>query len=311
MLEGALDVPPVGAQPCSAQHTGFVPAPGEQILWSGCPQVAPWWFGTADITFSAYFALFVVAIGFMLTWARSISAPLVPIIFITTVGGLAFGYPAIGRVLRRRARIKRSAYILTDSRLLTTWHAGRRPAVTHCALAQLLPPEVRDGSVFMNLAWRLAADTGTPGPSSCGLQPAPIHRSSSDYPPRRPSRISSAPPSSLSAPAPGGGPTHPSAEASRRSDQLTCPATCTSAASVTFPWLFRASRSIRWPIAHPFHREARINHHNRIASPLGVAAAATCDGCDARRRASRPDVQVRAYHATQRLTANTTGTTTL
>jgi hypothetical protein len=214
-------------------------------------------------------------------------------------------------VLRRRARIKRSAYILTDSRLLTTWHAGRRPAVTHCALAQLLPPEVRDGSVFMNLAWRLAADTGTPGPSSYGLQPAPIHRSSSDYPPRRPSRISSAPPSSLSAPAPGGGPTHPSAEASRRSDQLTCPATCTSAASVTFPWLFRASRSIRWPIAHPFHREARINHHNRIASPLGVAAAATCDGCDARRRASRPDVQVRAYHATQRLTANTTGTTTL
>jgi hypothetical protein len=56
-------------------------------------------------------------------------------------------------VLRRHARIKRSAYILTDSRLLTTWHAGSRPAGTQCALAQLLPPEVRDGSVFMNLAW--------------------------------------------------------------------------------------------------------------------------------------------------------------
>jgi hypothetical protein len=153
MLRGALDVPPVGAQPCSAEHTGFVPAPGERILWVGCPQAAPWWFGTADITFSAYFALFVVAIGFMITWARSTGAPLVPITVFATVAALGFGYPAIGRVLRRHARIKRSAYILTDSRLLTTWHAGSRLAGTQCALAQLLPPEVRDGCVFMNLAW--------------------------------------------------------------------------------------------------------------------------------------------------------------
>lgn len=153
MLQGALDVPPVAAQPGSAQHTGFVPAPGERILWVGCPQAAPWWFGTADIMFSAYFAIFVVAIGFMFTWARSTGAPLVPITVFITVAALGFGYPAIGRVLRRRARIKRSAYILTDSRLLTTWHAGNRLAGTQCALAQLLPPEVRDGSVLMNLAW--------------------------------------------------------------------------------------------------------------------------------------------------------------
>ena len=82
MLQGALDVPPVGAQPCSAQHTGFVPAPGERILWVGCPQAAPWWFGTGDITFSAYFAVFVVGLGFMLPWARSTGAPLVPITFV-------------------------------------------------------------------------------------------------------------------------------------------------------------------------------------------------------------------------------------
>ena len=153
MLQGALDVPPVDAQPCSAEHTGFVPAPGERILWVGCPQAAPWWFGTADITFSAYFALFVVAIGFMITWARSTGAPLVRITFFITVAVLGFGYPAIGRVLRRHARIKRSVYILTDSRLLTTWRTGSRLAGSQCALAQLLPPEVRDGSVFMNLAW--------------------------------------------------------------------------------------------------------------------------------------------------------------
>ena len=141
------------ALPGTAEHPGFVPAPGERILWVGRPQAAPWWFGSADITFSAYFALFVVAIGFIFTWARSTGAPLVPITVFITVAVVAFGYPAIGRVLRRHARIKRSAYVLTDSRLLTTWRAGGRLGVAQCALAQLLTPEVRDGSVFMNLAW--------------------------------------------------------------------------------------------------------------------------------------------------------------
>jgi hypothetical protein len=56
-----------------------------------------------------YFALFVVAIGFMITWARSTGAPLVPITVFATVAALGSGYPAIGRVLRRRVRIKRSA----------------------------------------------------------------------------------------------------------------------------------------------------------------------------------------------------------
>jgi hypothetical protein len=51
----------------------------------------------------------VVAIGFMITWARSTGAPLVPITVFATVAALGFGYPAIGRVLRRRVRIKRSA----------------------------------------------------------------------------------------------------------------------------------------------------------------------------------------------------------
>jgi hypothetical protein len=153
MLRGALDVPPVGVQSGSAEDTGFVPAPGEQILWVGRPRAVPWWFGAADIAFSAYFALFVVAIGFMFTWARRTGAPLVPITVFITVAVLAFGYPAIGRVPRRHARIKRSAYILTDSRLVTTWRPGRRLGGTQCALAQLLAPEVRDGSVFLYLAW--------------------------------------------------------------------------------------------------------------------------------------------------------------
>ena len=163
MLEGALDVPALDVPaldvpalyvpPVGAEHAGFVPAPGERIVWAGSPQAAPWWFGAADIAFSAYFATFVVAIGFIITWARSTGAPLVPITVFTAVAVLGFCYPVIGRVLLRRARIKRSAYILTDSRLLTTWRAGGRAGGTQCALAQLLPPEVRDGSVVMNLAW--------------------------------------------------------------------------------------------------------------------------------------------------------------
>src|SRR5579859_794770 len=153
MMQGSIDVPPVGVPPGSAEGTGFVPAPGEQVLWVGRPQAGPWWFGAADIAFSAYLALFVVAIGFAFRWARSTGAPLVPITVFTAVAALAFGYPAIGRVLRRHARIKRSAYILTDSRLVTTWRSGGRIAGTQCALAHLLPPEVRDGSVFLSLAW--------------------------------------------------------------------------------------------------------------------------------------------------------------
>ena len=153
MLRGALDVPPADVPTFSGESTGFVPAPGERILWAGRPQGAPWWFGTADIAFSAEHVMLVAAIGFGIAWARRTGAPLVPLTVFTTVAVLAFAYPAIGRVLRRRARIKQSAYILTDARLLTTWRAGGQPAGTQCALAQLLPPEVKDGSVLMNLAW--------------------------------------------------------------------------------------------------------------------------------------------------------------
>ena len=127
MLQGAPDVPPVAPHPGSAEHTGFVPAPGERILWVGCPQAAPWWFAP-DITFSAYFALFVVAVA---SCSRGPGVPAHPCSDhrFHRRRRPRLGYPAIGRVLRRHARIKRSAYILTDSRLLTTWRTGSRHAV--------------------------------------------------------------------------------------------------------------------------------------------------------------------------------------
>jgi hypothetical protein len=153
MLRGMLDVPPVTVLPGGAQQSGFVPAPGERILWAGHPQAVPWWFGTADIAFSAYFACYLAVIGFMASWMTDAKAPLIALAFFIPGAVLVFAYPAVGRLFRRRARIRRSTYILTSARLITSWAAGSRPAGTQSPLAQLLAPEVRDGSVFLHPAW--------------------------------------------------------------------------------------------------------------------------------------------------------------
>lgn len=76
MLRGTLDIPPVPALPGSAPPAGFVPAPGERVVWTGCPQTVPWWFGAADIVHSAYAAVLVIVLGFMASWAVSTGAPL-------------------------------------------------------------------------------------------------------------------------------------------------------------------------------------------------------------------------------------------
>jgi hypothetical protein len=153
MLRGALDVSPVPELPGSTVPVGFVAAPGERIVWTGRPQNDPWWFGAADIALSAYGAVFVITLGFMASWAVSAGAPLPLLAVFTAVAVVGFGYPAAGRVLLRHVRIKRSVYIVTNLRLITTWAADGRTAGTQSPLAQLLPPQVKDGSVFMHLAW--------------------------------------------------------------------------------------------------------------------------------------------------------------
>ena len=153
MLAGTLDVPPVPALPGPILPVGFVPAPGEQIVWAGRPHTAPWWFGAADIVLSAYAAVFMAALGIMVSWAASTGAPLPLLAGLTAFAVAVLGYLAAGRVVRRRARIKRSVYILTSSRLITTWAKASQPAGTQSSLSQLLPPQVKDGSVVMHLAW--------------------------------------------------------------------------------------------------------------------------------------------------------------
>ena len=56
---------------------------------------------------------------------------------MTLAGGV---YPAAGRVVHRRLRIRRSRYVLTSRRLITTWRAlgGGKPVVVQASLDALL-----------------------------------------------------------------------------------------------------------------------------------------------------------------------------
>jgi hypothetical protein len=57
----------------------------------------------------------------------------------------ALGYPSIGRVVHRHRRIKRSAYVLTNQRLIATWARGRRSLMwptTMWPAAKADPPQL-------------------------------------------------------------------------------------------------------------------------------------------------------------------------
>src|ERR1700677_4449923 len=59
----------------------------------------------------------------------------------------------------------------------------------------------------------------------------------------------------------------------------------TSAASVTFGWLIRATWSIRCTPVPSINRRTRSNHFNRRTPPPGVTPVAYCDGGDGQRQA--------------------------
>ena len=75
--------------------------------------------------------------------------------FLAWLGLMALAgvYPAAGRVVHRRLRIRRSRYVLTSRRLITTWRplAGGTPVVVQASLGALLPPAVRGTSVITAL----------------------------------------------------------------------------------------------------------------------------------------------------------------
>jgi hypothetical protein len=93
----------------------------ERVLWTGRPAKIPWWFGWYDIYFSAFFVL------------------------LTLAGGV---YPTVGRIVHRRLRIRHSAYVVTDHRIVATWQRRGSPVVVEAPLASLQPPSVRGISSF-------------------------------------------------------------------------------------------------------------------------------------------------------------------
>jgi hypothetical protein len=67
---------------------------------------------------------------------------------------LAAAYAAVGRLVHRRLLIRRSCYVLTSRRLITTWRPldGGMPVVVYTWLGALLPPVIRGRSVITRLA---------------------------------------------------------------------------------------------------------------------------------------------------------------
>jgi hypothetical protein len=114
---------------------------GEDVLWTGAPGRIPWWFSWSDLYLTAFALLWLAFVAGMGVVAAS---PL----FLIWLGLMALAggvYPAAGRVVHRRLRIKRSRYVLTNRRLITTWRppGGGAPVLVQAPLGALLPPALR------------------------------------------------------------------------------------------------------------------------------------------------------------------------
>lgn len=129
-------------------------APGEDVLWTGGPTRIPWWFGGRDVHLTAFtlvWLAFVIGMGVLAGQSAGAAFFLVWLGLMALAGGV---YPAAGRVVHRRLRIRRSRYVLTSRRLITTWRAlgGGKPVVVQASLDALLPPVLRGTSVITGLA---------------------------------------------------------------------------------------------------------------------------------------------------------------
>jgi len=128
--------------------------PGEDMLWTGGPARIPWWFGGQDVYLTAFalvWLAFVTGMGVIASRSGGPGFFLVWVGLMALVGGV---YPAAGRVVHRRLRIRRSRYVLTSRRLVTTWRTlgGGPPVMVQAPLNALLPPVLRGTSVITGLA---------------------------------------------------------------------------------------------------------------------------------------------------------------
>lgn len=128
--------------------------PGEDVLWTGGPAGIPWWFGVRDVYLTAFalvWLAFVIGMGVLVVRSGGAGFFLVWLGLMALAGGV---YPAAGRVVHRRLRIRRSRYVVTSRRLITTWRplGGGPPVVVQASLSALLPPVLRGTAVITGLA---------------------------------------------------------------------------------------------------------------------------------------------------------------
>jgi hypothetical protein len=152
MRNGPVDVLPPPGHLDGPVPSGITIAPGESVLWAAGPGRIPWWFGGYDIYLTAFALVWLACVVGAGVWGV-LSGSIVSLVVLVPFALLGGVYPAIGRLVHRRLRIKRSRYVLTNRRLITTWQplSGAAPVLVQAWLGALLPPTVRGASIFTGL----------------------------------------------------------------------------------------------------------------------------------------------------------------
>lgn len=136
-----------------ATPTGWTPMPGEQVLWIGHPGRVRWWYGAYDVYTSLFGVAWTAAVAVM--EALAISQRVWPFAVFVLIFAAHGVHTMFGRLLWRRARVRRSTYLITTQRVATVWNP-RRPRVVSAALSDLRPATLSDEGT---LAFAVATPT--------------------------------------------------------------------------------------------------------------------------------------------------------
>jgi len=145
--EAHFESPPPG--PVAVLPPAVVLAPGERLLWTGRPARVPAWFGWDDAWISGFGLLVAVMFSVIAAVPGALAGPNVAFFAVFIACG---AYLALGRVLYRWLRIRRSTYVLTSRRLIAAW--GRTVAASD--LRGLLPAQASGRSVICRPATPVA-----------------------------------------------------------------------------------------------------------------------------------------------------------
>lgn len=123
--------------------------PGERVLWTGRPEHVPWWFGEDDVSLSVTGLVGLVGPVFLGVLVAATGGAVWFVVLVALMACAGCLYPAAGRVVHRRMRIRRSVYVVTNLRLITVRRCIIGGQVTtESRLYELPTPVVKFGSVF-------------------------------------------------------------------------------------------------------------------------------------------------------------------